>query len=72
MKRIAGLDAAAKQMLYTELHEIAQRNKHRFFNGLFDQVITEYKANLDQAMVIMQQHCTGQHRVVIGQLLQQN
>jgi len=72
MKRIAALDAAAKQALYTKLHEIAQRNKQRFFNGLFDQVIEEYQTNLDQAMVIMQQHCTGQHRVVIGQLLQQN
>jgi hypothetical protein len=72
MKRIADLDAAAKQVLYTKLHEIAQRNKQRFFNGLFDQVMEEYRTNLDQAMVIMQQHCTGQHRVVIGRLLQQN
>jgi hypothetical protein len=72
MKRIADLDTAAKQVLYTKLHEIAQRNKQRFFNGLFDQVMEEYRTNLDQAMVIMQQHCTGQHRVVIGQLLQQN
>ena len=72
MKRIADLDAAAKQVLYTKLHEIAQRNKQRFFNELFDQVMEEYRTNLDQAMVIMQQHCTGQHQVVIGQLLQQN
>ena len=72
MKRIAGLDADAKQVLYTKLHEIAQRNKQRFFNGLFDQVIEEYQSNLDQSMIVMQQHCTGQHRVVIDQLLQQN
>lgn len=72
MKRIADLDANAKQVLYTKLHEIAQRNKQRFFNGLFDQVMEEYRTNLDQAMVIMQQHYTGQHRVVIDQLLQQN
>ena len=32
----------------------------------------EYRANLDQAMGIMQQHCTNQHRAVFQQLLQQN
>jgi len=72
MKRIADLDVDAKQVLHTKLHEIAQRNKHRFFNGLFDRVINEYKTNLDQAMGIMRQHCTGQHRAAIRQLLQQN
>ena len=70
MKRISGLGTDAKQVLYTKLHEIAQRNKQRFFNGLFDQVMTEYKTNLDQAMGIMQQHCTGKHRAIIKQLLQ--
>ena len=72
MKRISALDADAKQVLYTKLHEIAQLNKHRFFNELFDQVIEEYQANLNQAMVVMQQHCTGRHRTAIRQLLQQN
>ena len=72
MKRIAALDADAKQILYTKLHEIAQRNKQRFFTGLVDQVMSEYKTNLDQAMIVMQQHCTGHHRTVINQLLQQN
>jgi hypothetical protein len=59
-------------VLYTKLHEIAQRNKQRFFNGLFGQVIEEYKTNMDQAMIVMQQHCTSQHNMVIKQLLQQN
>ena len=72
MKRIAGLDADAKQVLYTKLHAIAQRNKQRFFNGLVDQVMEEYNANLNQAMAVMQQHCTGRHRVAIRQLLQYN
>jgi hypothetical protein len=72
MKRIAGLDTGAKQVLYTKLHEIAQRNKKRFFNGLFDQVIEEYKTNLDRAMIVMQQHCTGKHRTETRRLLQQN
>lgn len=70
MKRIAELDCDAKQILYTKLHEIAQRNKQRFFNGLFDQVIEEYKINLNQAMVIMQQHCTNKHHNVVQKLLQ--
>jgi hypothetical protein len=72
MKRISALDADAKQALYTKLHEIAQRNKQRFFNGLCDQVIKEYKTNLNQAMGIMQQHCTDRHRTEIRRLLQQN
>jgi hypothetical protein len=72
MKRIAMLDVNTKQVLYAKLHEIAQRNKQRFFHGLFDQVIEEYKTNLDQAITVMQQHCTGQHLTAIRQLLQPN
>jgi hypothetical protein len=72
MKRIAVLDADAKQVLYTKLHEIAQRNKQHFFNGLFDQVIEEYKTNLNHAITTMSQHCTGKHRTAIRQLLEQN
>ena len=72
MKRISALDADAKQVLYTKLHEIAQRNKQRFFNSMVDQVLDEYKINLDYAMQIMQQNCTGHHRTMIRQLLQQN
>jgi Ni/Co efflux regulator RcnB len=69
LKKIATLDADAKQVLYTKLHEIAQRNKQRFFNGLFDQVIEEYNTNLDHAMNTMQQHCTGRHHSAIQQLI---
>jgi hypothetical protein len=72
MKRIAALEVDAKQVLYAKLHEIAQRNKQHFFNKLFDQAIEEYRANLNQAMTVMSQHRTGQHRVAIQQLLQQN
>jgi hypothetical protein len=72
MKRIAALDTDAKQVLYTKLHKIAQRNKQRFFNGMVEQVIDEYKTNLNQAMAVMQQHCTGRHRTAIRQLLEQN
>ena len=72
MKRIAALDYNAKQLLYTQLHEISQRNRQRFFNGLFDQVVQEYKTNLDHAMIMMNQHCTGIHRARIRELLKQN
>jgi hypothetical protein len=72
MKRIAALDADAKQVLYAKLHMIAQRNKQHFFNKLFDQVTEEYRTNINQAALAMQQHCTGHHRVAIRQLLQQN
>ena len=70
MKKIAALDSNAKQLLYTKLHAISQRNRQRFFNGLFDQAIQEYKTNLDYAMTVMNQHCTSKHRAVIKQLLQ--
>jgi hypothetical protein len=72
MKRIAELDSSAKQILYTKLHKISQRNRHRFFNGLFDQVIQEYKTNLDHAITEINQHCTGQHRAALQKVLQQN
>jgi hypothetical protein len=61
MKRIAALSHDDKQVLYTKLHEIAQRNKQHFFNKLFDQVMDEYRANLDHAMILMNQHQTGLH-----------
>jgi hypothetical protein len=72
MKRISALDVDAKQVLYTKLHEIAQRNKQRFFNGMIEQVLKEYRTNLDQAMIVMQQNRTNRHLTAIRQLLQQN
>jgi hypothetical protein len=61
MKRIAALSHDDKQALYAKLHQIAQRNKHHFFNKLFNRVIDEYRANLDHAMILMNQHRTGLH-----------
>jgi hypothetical protein len=72
MKRIAALDSNTKHTLYTKLHEISKRNQHRFFNGLFDQVIQEYTTNLDHAMTVMNQHRTGQHVAALQKVLQQN
>ena len=70
MQRIANLSSSARKDLYTKLQHIAQRNRDHFFGRLCDQVINEYKTNLDHAITIMNQHCTQAHRTVIQKLLQ--
>ena len=70
MKRIADLTPSTKKDLYAKLQQIAQRNRSRFFGGLCDQVINEYKTNLDHAVSTMNQHCTEAHRAQIRTLLQ--
>ena len=72
MQRISQLSLIEKYKLYTDLDVICQRNKQHFFNEFIDQVITEYKNNLDHAMKIMQQHCTGKHLTEIKKLLKNN
>ena len=72
MHRINQLSTTEKYRLYTDLDAICQRNKQHFFNGFVDQVITEYKTNLDCAMEIMQQDCTGKHLTEIKKLLENN
>ena len=69
MHRISALDPESKTQLFIAMNTIAQHNRQRFFNGLFGQVITEYQNNLDQAMTVMQQHCTGLHCARIKELL---
>jgi len=69
MARIAALDPESKTQLFAAMNTIALRNQQRFFNGLHDQVINEYKNNMDQAMVVMQQYCTNKHHTVIQELL---
>jgi hypothetical protein len=61
MSRISRLPITAKTELFSQLHKIADRNRQHFFSKLFDQVQTEYINNMQQAMVIMNQHCTGRH-----------
>jgi len=54
LQRIAKLDLQKKQLLYHKLQEIANHNKNHFFSDAFtNQVITEYKTNLDQALNIL-------------------
>jgi len=71
MARIAALDSKAKTQLFASMNTIALRNQQRFFNGLHDQVINEYKANLNSAMITMQQHCTRKHLARIKELIDQ-
>jgi len=72
MKRISSLGSIEKQQLYSKMHVIAQRNKHRFFNGLSDQIMQEYQINMTDSLNIVKNHCTNRHRTAIRQLLQQN
>jgi len=61
MARISALPSASKTQLFEQLHKIAARNRQHFFNGLFDLVHAEYVNNMQQAMVTMNQHCTGRY-----------
>jgi hypothetical protein len=69
MARIAALPQESKTQLFAAMNTIALRNQQRFFNGLHDQVINEYKNNMYQAMHTMQQHRTGRHWAQIKELL---
>jgi hypothetical protein len=56
MKNIKNLTDSEK----TQLHDIASRNKQRFFSTEFHQfVVDEFKSNLDSAMIEMKKHCLG-------------
>ena len=72
MQRISQLSTTEKYKLYTDLDVVCQRNKQHFFNGFVGQVVDEYKTNLDHAMQIMQQNCTGKHFAEIKRLLKNN
>jgi hypothetical protein len=62
MKDIAHMPADAKALMIQNLREIAKYNQERFFSNDFqNQVIQEFKTNLDAGMKIMYQHCTGKH-----------
>ena len=60
MSRIAALSSADKIVLWNQLHKIAARNKQRFFSAEWQsRVVQEYVDNMDQAVAIMNQNCTG-------------
>ena len=72
MQRISQLSTTKKCKLYTDLDVVCQRNKQHFFDGFVGQVVDEYKINLDRAMQIMHQNCTGKHFAEIKRLLKNN
>jgi hypothetical protein len=59
MSRVANLPQQEKIQLFVKLNQIAEHNKHHFFNGFFDRVKQEYISNIDHAITTMNQHKTG-------------
>jgi hypothetical protein len=61
MKKISDLSKSDKNILYQQLHEIAQRNKKWFWSDNFTQhVINEFKENYQQAYAICKQSQNGE------------
>ena len=51
-----------KVVLWNQLHQIAERNKQRFFSAEWQaSIVQEYVDNMNQAMVTMNQNCTGKY-----------
>jgi hypothetical protein len=62
MSRIAAMSSADKIVLWNQLHQIAARNKQRFFSAAWQaSVVQEYVDNMNQAIITMNQYCTGKH-----------
>jgi len=62
MSRIAAMSWADKVILWNRLHLIAERNQRRFFSAEWQSsIVQEYVDNMNQALITMNQHCTGKH-----------
>jgi len=60
MQRISSLSDAEKKSLWEQLHVVAKRNQQHFFSKDWQHsIIQEFCQNLDSAMTIMNQNCTG-------------
>jgi hypothetical protein len=60
MSRITALSSADKIVLWNQLHQIAARNKQRFFSTEWrTSVVQEYVDNMNHAVTTMHQSCTG-------------
>jgi hypothetical protein len=70
MSRVANLPQQEKIQLFVKLNQVAEHNKHHFFNNFFDRVKQEYISNIDHAITIMNQHKTGKHDRNISALMQ--
>ena len=70
MQRIAHMNAGQKRRMQQELAVIARRNQQQFFSQQFHrQVVGEYQQNLQQALVVMEQHRDGQRLTQLKNLL---
>ena len=70
MSRVANLPQQEKIQLFVKLNQVAEHNKHHFFNNFFDRVKQEYISNIDHAITIMNQYKTGKHDRNISALMQ--
>jgi len=62
MQRIAAMSTVDKQLLWQQLYAIAARNKQRFFSQEWQTSIeNEFTCNLNSAMTVMEQNCTGKY-----------
>ena len=62
MIRISSMSLEDKIVLWNQLHKIAERNKQRFFSVEWQaSIIQEYVDNMNQAIITVNQHCTGKH-----------
>jgi hypothetical protein len=62
MTRINSLNPSDKIVLWNQLHKIAKRNKQRFFSTKWQaNIVQEYVNNMNQALITMNQNCTGKH-----------
>jgi hypothetical protein len=62
MSRISSLASVDKIVLWNQLHQIAARNKQRFFSAEWQaSIVQEYVDNMNQAMITMNNNCTGKH-----------
>jgi hypothetical protein len=60
MTRIAELPNEQKRKLWQQLHVISNRNQQRFFSIVWqDSIEQEFYCNLDYAITMMKQNCTG-------------
>jgi ABC-type transporter MlaC component len=70
MSRVANLPQQEKTQLFVKLNQIAEHNKHHFFNNFFDLIKQEYISNIDHSITTMNQHKTGKHDRNIRALMQ--
>ena len=62
MARISALSSSDKIVLWHRLHLIADRNRQRFFSAEWQTgIVQEYIDNMNQALITVNQHCTGKH-----------